>query len=107
MADFKDRALLLRKGIRTFSEKITLENASEYAGFQIANAAVSYLILVFVLTLIFTILCWPVFWKLILEILPLLIIIIIVGVIGAIILFSVVNLNKLKFIEPFTINHRR
>ena len=107
MADFKDRVLLLRRGIRTFSKKITLQSASAYAGFQIANAAVSYLILVIVLTLIFTILCWPVLWKLIFEILPLLIIIIIVGVVAAIILLSVVKLNKLKFIAPFNIIHRR
>ena len=107
MADFKDRVLLLRRGIRTFSEKISLEKASDYAGFQIANAAVSYLILVFVLTLIFTILCWPVLWKLLFEILPLLLIIIIVGVVAVIILLSVVNLDKLKFIGPFNIIHRR
>ena len=107
MADFKNRALLLRRGIRTFSEQISLENASEYAGFQIANAVVSYLILVFVLTMIFTILCWPVLWKLIFEILPVLIIIIVISNVTIVIIFLISNIEIIKFIEPFNIIHRR
>ena len=80
MADFKNRALLLRRGIRTFPKNITIEGATQYAGFQIANAAVSYFVIVLVLTLLLTILCWPVFWKLLYELLALLLIIIIVGI---------------------------
>jgi hypothetical protein len=106
LADFKDRVMKMRRGIYTFDTKmIKIDAAVGYIGFQLANAAVSYMIVTFMITIVFTLFCYVTFWKMIYEILALLLILIIIGIVALGILFVITK--KLKLVEEFQINHRR
>jgi len=62
--NYKFRFISLRQGKYTFEKaKVSIVTAANFIGTQVANSAVSYLINLFILGLIFTIIFHPLFWK--------------------------------------------